>query len=375
MMKLMKLYDVYLSHHESDFQAVELIGQRLRTAGLNPFLEKWHLVPGQPWQEQLEAAIAKSRTFAAFLGPADFGPWENEKTRVALERRVHDPSFGVIPVLLPGAELPERGRLPSFLNRLPWVDFRQSLDDDERFRCLVAGIKGLPRENSPRPEEPGVRCPYRGLEAFDEKHAEFFFGREELVQRLVENLRYRNFLALIGPSGSGKSSTVRAGLLPELARDSLLGSHRWARVLLTPGPRPLEELATQLTGALPREGAALSTMMELKETLCQRPEALHSAIHLSLELSQDGPESVLLIVDQFEELFTVCTSEKERARFVANLLYASGIPRSRTKLIVVLRADFYARAAMYPELADRISSYQILVTPMVEAELPGSWNP
>ena len=111
--------------------------------GLRPFLDKWHLIPGAPWQEALEEALDRSGTCAVFLGAGGLGPWENEEMRAALDERVRDKSFRVIPVLLPGAEPKDKKTLPLFLRRLTWVDFRGGLDDPEAFQRLVAGVRGV----------------------------------------------------------------------------------------------------------------------------------------------------------------------------------------------------------------------------------------
>jgi hypothetical protein len=242
-------YDVFLSHNSADKPAVEAIARRLRElAHLEPFLDKWHLVPGEPWQEALEEAIDASRSCAVFLGPAGMGSWENEEMRAALGIRVQQPSFRVIPVLLPGASLPERGRLPRFLSRLTWVDFRPGLDDADAFHRLVCGIQGIAPgpEGMTEAEAAAAVCPFRGLQVFDEEHAPFFFGREALTQHLVEQLRDDRFLGVIGPSGSGKSSLVRAGLLPQVRAGALPASDRWPVVLFKPGPHPVETLTARL---------------------------------------------------------------------------------------------------------------------------------
>lgn len=136
-------YDVFLSHNGSDKPAVESLAHRLRDIGLKPWLDKWNLVPGAPWQEAIEDALDACQTVAVFLGPKGIGPWENEEMRSALETRVRNNARRVIPVLLPGAPDPQDRPLPRFLSRLTWVDFRNGLDDDDVFHRLVSGIKGV----------------------------------------------------------------------------------------------------------------------------------------------------------------------------------------------------------------------------------------
>jgi hypothetical protein len=136
-------YDVFLSHNSADKPLVERLATRLQDeGGMSPFLDKWHLVPGEPWQEALEKALDGSATCAVFLGPSGLGTWENEEMRAALEERVRNQHFRVIPVLLPGAYPKDPDTLPRFLRRLTWVDFSSGIDDTEAFHRLVAGIRG-----------------------------------------------------------------------------------------------------------------------------------------------------------------------------------------------------------------------------------------
>ena len=135
-------WDVFLSHNSSDKDVVEQIARRLRDrANLRPFLDKWHLIKGDPWQEGLEAALACSSACAVLVGPSGFGPWQNEEMRAALDRRVKRRDFRVIPVLLPGVPEDTIARLPEFLSRLTAVDLRSGLDGDA-FEGLVAAVRG-----------------------------------------------------------------------------------------------------------------------------------------------------------------------------------------------------------------------------------------
>lgn len=139
---LSKKYDVFLSHSKSDIAAVEQVARELAAAGLKPFLDKWHLVPGEPWQEALECALDDSKCCVVFLGPQGLGPWENEELRVALDARVRDNHYRVIPVLLPGSHTENSSTLPTFLRRLTWVDLRAGLKDENGLQGLIAGIRG-----------------------------------------------------------------------------------------------------------------------------------------------------------------------------------------------------------------------------------------
>ena len=143
----MTIYDLFLSHASDDKPEVEALARRLREDGLEPFLDKWHLVPGEPWQEALEDALESSRTCAVFVG-GKLGPWQNVEMRDALDERVRNEDFRVIPVLLPGAFKPGRKGLPRFLRRLTWVEFRSGLDDEDAYHRLLSSdtsvsIRGL----------------------------------------------------------------------------------------------------------------------------------------------------------------------------------------------------------------------------------------
>jgi WD40 repeat protein/class 3 adenylate cyclase len=205
-----------------------------------------------------------------------------------------------------------------------------------------------------------VDCPYKGLAAFEAQDAEYFFGREELVAELTARLAGTQFLAVVGPSGSGKSSVVRAGLLPAVWGGALPGSGEWRTMVITPGARPLNELAMRL-----------SVLGDDRVTaMLQDLEADHRALELAVRRAlADEPDQVklLLVVDQFEEIFALCREEQERQQFIDALLYAVEAEEGRTVVVPTIRADFYGRCADYPQLAAHMSD-GLLVGPMSEGE-------
>ena len=199
-----------------------------------------------------------------------------------------------------------------------------------------------------RDEARGARiptCPFKGLASFEVSDADYFFGRERLVAEMIARLVGANLLGVIGPSGSGKSSAVRAGLLPALASGVLPGSEGWRRVLLRPGEHPL----TNLRSALRVDGT-------------EDP--------ISTALARIEPETrLLLAVDQFEETFAACRDERERAAFIEALVDGVHRDDGRVVIVLALRADYYGACAAHPRLSGLLGESQVLVGPMQPDEL------
>ena len=352
-------FDVFLSHSGADKPAVERIAEKLKRAGLEPWLDKWYLAPGGRWQDELAAALRASAACAVFVGREELGAWAHEELALARDRAAKDRDFRLIPVLLPGLPEPfDPTTLPAFLSTRTWVDFRVGLEDSRPLQNFVNAVKGVP----PGPEVPlepvAGAAPYRGLEVFDVEHAELFFGRDGDLQRLIEKLKSTRFLTVLGPSGSGKSSLVRAGLIPLIRGGALPASETWPIAVFRPGAHPLTALAAQLLHLHGDRG-----MQATIEELGSNAATLELAVALALARSSDS-QKVGFVVDQFEEVFTLCRDEQERCAFVDNLLHAGSVPVGRTVVILTMRADFYARATAFPELAQQIAAHQFLVTPM-----------
>ena len=173
-----------------------------------------------------------------------------------------------------------------------------------------------------------VMCPFKGLAPFDADDARYFCGRDRLVAQLVGRFVGTPVLGILGPSGTGKSSVLRAGLLPALAGGALPGSENWTQRLIRPGAQPAAEL---------------------QRALDARP--------------------AILAVDQLEEIFGASIDERERRTFIDALVASTRYRDEPCTIVVALRADFYGRCAMYPELAAMLGANHVLVGPMSDGEL------
>jgi hypothetical protein len=369
-------FQVFLSHSSADKAAVEELGRRLLKEGIEAWLDKWNLIPGDQWQPAIEKALAESETCAVFVGPSGFGPWQNEEMRAAIDRRVQDSDrhFRVIPVLLPGARRAERSSLPTFLAATTWVEFRDSLDDQDAFHRLLSGIRGVEPGAGPGQAIFDGRCPYRGLRVFDVEDTPFFFGREALVEWLLNELRLaveeqqaNRFLAIVGSSGSGKSSVARAGLIAGLKRDAIPGGSRWPIAICRPGSDPMASLAVALSRVV-NFGQGVSAIGDLVTELQKSEKTLHLVARRALP--ENAPDlRLVVVVDQFEEVFTLCRNDAVREALVSNLLYAAKVAQGQTLVILTMRADFYGKCAAIADLAAALSDHNFLVGPMTDDEL------
>ncbi len=201
--------------------------------------------------------------------------------------------------------------------------------------------------------------PYKGLRPFQAADCTDFFGREAITDRLVKRLGETGtsprFVAVIGPSGSGKSSLVKAGLIPALWRGAIPGSERWFVVEMLPGAHPLDELEVALTRL------AASRSGNLREQLERDERGLVRAAQLILP--NDGSE-LILVIDQFEEVFTLVDSEETRVHFLDMLHEAVTDPRSRVRVVITLRADFYDRPLLYSAFGELVRSRMETVLPL-----------
>lgn len=260
----------------------------------------------------------------------------------------------------------------------PKVRYLDALKMAEEFRTAIQS--GYATKTNPIPSPTGraeaiqprksvnTINPYKGLRAFSESDAQDFFGREAFVERLIRRLNDRgaaaSFLAVAGASGTGKSSVIKAGLLPALAKGALPGSDNWFISSMIPGATPLNNLEQAL------RGKALNARADLGEML-RNPDGygLFRALEEQVLPDDGGQTQFVLYIDQFEELFTLTRDEAQRA-FLLDMLYKT-ITSSGNRLwcIISLRADFIDRPLNYEGFGELLRDRLELIMPMTSAEL------
>ena len=234
----------------------------------------------------------------------------------------------------------------------------------EELRAALAPLLGTPPV---RLRRAGARNPYKGLRAFREVDAADFHGRGRLVADLVARLGTDDgrFLVVVGPSGSGKSSLVNAGLLPALRQGAVPGSATWFPAQMRPGARPFEELATALNRV------SVTPQSDLAGTLRGGRTGLVDA---AAGVLPDADATLLLVIDQFEEVFTLVEDDDERARFLDVVAGAATGTCGRVRVVATMRADFYDLPLGHPAVAELTSRGTCSVTPLLPGEIERAIN-
>jgi len=206
-------------------------------------------------------------------------------------------------------------------------------------------------------------CPYKGLDYFEEEDAELFFGREKLVEDLVSRVKESRTVFITGPSGSGKSSLVRAGLIHALKQGSIKGSERWMFATMKPGRDPIGELGrvvASLAGTTNAEDEIRAKSLT-DETILAR--------WCEIVLKEGREKRLVLFIDQFEEVFTQISKEEERIAFLNLLTHAAEADNGRVILLFSMRSDFVPNCAVYPELNATLNRQFIQIGAMQPEEL------
>ena len=322
----MAQYDLFISYADADSEWVEgYLLDCLKQAGVRYHSEAAFAL-GTVRLLEFERAIEQSDRMLLVLSPAYLADGFNQFIDLLAQYYGFDSAtWPVIPLVLQPVKLPLR------LNSLIKLNATNPTEWEEATRHLCADLKRPVPASSPKPP-----CPYPGMVSFREDNSDCFFGRDAEVKELVERLRLYPFISVIGPSGNGKSSLVFAGLIPALRRSGLFGYGEWLVRTIRPGETPLAELKTALGNDLANPKLAVT------QALASQPNA----------------QRLLLVIDQFEEVFTL--TREEAAPFQKALLHLIDTPNCY--LILTVRADFYAELMKSP-LWRNIQSYRMELVP------------
>jgi TIR domain len=285
-----------------------------------------------------------------------------------------------IGVWIPNEKQGDRQQAPSTLHGKRWIDAGSEREDltlqeiRASIRRYLCGAFFSPIPPSQETEhEP--RNPYKGLRAFTANDARDFFGRTTVIDTLLTSVetilslekkgqKQARLLTVVGASGSGKSSVVKAGLLPAFQSGQVFDSNEWICLdPIVPGAHPLDALVLALFERFPEK-----TLNMLREDLLDESmRGLH--LYATALARRQKRTHVVLIVDQFEEIFTLTTSEKERQQFFDLLVTTCTQPDSLLIVVLTLRADFYDRLMQYSDLYTLITDHLIPILPMTLPDL------
>jgi WD40 repeat protein/energy-coupling factor transporter ATP-binding protein EcfA2 len=373
-------YDVFVSYSRADGRHAAEIDSVLRDKGLKTFFDRRNLAAGLPWVRALEQAIGAAKAAIVLIGPRGLGDTQQYERELAFVRQTHDPAFPVVPVILP-----ETTTDPpfDFLRVLTWIDFSHVTRVSDAPDVLQQLLKAIHGGETATEGTREAICPYRGLDAFREEDAAFFFGRgsaddpKSVIGELVSKVREHPFVMVVGRSGSGKSSLVYAGLLPALRRER---DRFWNVLSLRPGPTPLRALAAAFNPRAENEGAAEYATKITNEADKLRTGDLQLLSHMireQLDQAEGKPDRLLLYIDQWEELYAQAppSSDKERAaqhaadvnRFID--LFLTAARTAPVTVVATMRADFYDPLISHQEIKSLLPTQQVLLGKMLRSEL------
>jgi len=326
-------YDIFISYADADSAWVNgYLLEALKQADIRYHLEA-EFKFGQPKILEFERAIRESKRILLVLSPAYFADNVNQFIDLMTESYGLDTdTWPVIPLILKPVELPLR------LSMLMKVNATNPEEWEEAIKHLCTDLKHPVPSVSLK-----IDCPYPGMKPFSKKESQQFFGRNDEIQKFLADLRLHPFLTVIGPSGSGKSSLVFAGLIPKLNDSKLFGLGEWLVLHMRPGEQPLTTLNHQILRT-----NTDNAKLNITEILATQPNT----------------QRLLLVIDQFEEVFTI--AQEEAIPFQETLQRL--IEVSNCYVVLTVRADFYSDLMQSP-LWVNVKSHRLEVVPLNEAGL------
>lgn len=363
---------IFISYSRANNALVDRLRADLQAAGINLWIDRIGLKVGTPnWEDALRDAIERADGVLLVASPTSRrSPYVRDEVAIAQVKRKK-----IYPVWAEGDEWTDS--ITMGLGATQYVDLRGDKYADELKKLIEtlggtmpaggASITPTHANQSDRilpvpPPDFVPRNPYRGLSAFRATDRADFFGREMFVTELIKQIQLDpRLLAVIGASGSGKSSVVMAGLLPRL-RDGkdIPKSNHWVYLdPFVPGKHPIEALSIALAKHLPQKAQAAID----EDLLHPSTRGLH---RLAKQISETR---LVLYIDQFEELFTQTERDDERRQFIDLITTASNEAESTVTVILTLRADFYDRPLQYADLGTLVETHSKAILPLTLADV------
>lgn len=362
---------VFVSYTRRNLTVIERLARDLQDAGLDVWVDFRKIRGGEAWQQAIYDGIHEADFIIACLSPpAIASEWVRRELEIA-----RDSGKLIIPVMLEVAfEEMQEYEVTKALLDVQAVNFAE-LSYERAFPTLLGSLPGITRKERDYDDiDPSeIPNPFKGLEAFQETDFDIFFGREQLIERALERMTIcledddvARFMAFVGASGSGKSSLVRAGVIPTIRKGKVSGSENFPIAIFKPGNRPTGAMAIRLQPLM--KDANLQGLIEQLES---GPESL---VQIAAEILESSPPEtyLVLLIDQFEETFTR-TSKEEQTRFFDILHHAVTVPNGRVLVIITMRADFFDRLSHFPKIASLFEHNNLqIVTEMSPEELRNS---
>jgi formylglycine-generating enzyme required for sulfatase activity len=361
---------IYIIHARTDAEQVKRLSADLSSDDIHIWVDDSGLKAGtHDWEDAVRDAIHNADVvlFAATPNVRRLPSLRDELALAFME------SIAVYPLWFSGNQW--RECVPSGYELPQYIDMRESDYETglEQIRVMLEGDTDQAEELANQADVPPLesdairRSPYKGLNAFTATDAHDYFGREALLQELIEDVRdgvaTLPFLCLVGASGTGKSSLLQAGLLPALRDGEVSGSVDWLYTeIFTPGIQPMLKLAGILQRYLPE------TPLEEILTALQHPST--NGLHrLAQRMIHMAHQRLVIVIDSFEELFTLTPSAAERKQFMDVLITAAEIPDSRVLVITALNAEYYDRPLQYAPFGRLLEERHRAILPFTLTEL------